>query len=511
MKRLLLTAISLITLGLSTHAQIRIAIEGGVHQSKVIENNSLPNWEADKQNYKGRTGVHVGFIADIPFSEKSKFFLQPGVIYHNKGREYQLSKDSTLVYPRPSLPDSTFTTFYSVNRKQYVNYVDIPLNLVYKFTIGRSSRFIIGAGPYLSFFYSGSQKDETLVSGISYNSEENEDLPVGKEAGQYRTVDYGVGGLAGFEFNRVFITANYSRGLGDFYEPADYTAKDYKHQVMGATIGVYLGKMTKPAPKDTDGDGVPDKLDKCPSVAGLKQFNGCPDTDNDGIADAQDGCPGQAGPLENKGCPWPDTDGDGVADKDDQCPDKAGPLSNKGCPTDTDNDGVIDSEDKCPDIAGLAKYQGCPVPDRDHDGINDELDACPDVAGVMENNGCPAIKKEVIEKANYAAQKIQFKVSSAELTRASLPVLDTVARLLQDNPELKVIIAGHTSAEGKYETNMKLSESRAETVRKYLVSRGVSESRLTAIGYGPDKPLNEGRTPEEKAKNRRVELQLSNQ
>ncbi len=512
MKKFLLTSLSIFTLCLIGQAQIRIALEGGVHQSKVIESNSLPNWDTDKSNYKGRTGVHVGFIADIPFSENSRFFFQPGVVYHNKGRQYKFAQDSTLVYTRPSQPDSIVTTFYSNTRKQYVNYVDIPLNLVYKFPLGKSSKFIIGAGPYLSFFYSGSLKNETLVAGVSYSSDENDDLPVGKAAGQYRTLDYGVGGLAGFEFGRVFITANYSRGLGDFYEPADYTATDYKHEVMGATLGIFLGKQIKPVLKDQDGDGVPDKQDKCPDVAGVMQFDGCPDTDNDGVKDSEDACPGQAGPVANKGCPWPDTDGDGVIDKDDQCPDKPGPLANKGCPyLDTDGDGILDKEDKCPDVAGLAKYSGCPVPDRDHDGVNDELDACPDQPGIAANKGCPEIKKEVIAKANYAAKKIQFRVSSADLTKGSFAVLDTVAKLLKENPELKLTIEGHTSAEGKYETNMKLSESRAATVKNYLATHGVDEARLHSVGYGPDRPLNEGKTPEEKAKNRRVELVLSNQ
>ncbi|MFI5218877.1 MAG: OmpA family protein [Bacteroidia bacterium] len=85
-----------------------------------------------------------------------------------------------------------------------------------------------------------------------------------------------------------------------------------------------------------------------------------------------------------------DSDGDGVMDKDDKCPDKAGTAKYAGCPVpDTDGDGVNDETDKCPAIAGTAKYAGCPVPDTDGDGVNDETDKCPNAVGVASNYGCP--------------------------------------------------------------------------------------------------------------------------
>jgi hypothetical protein len=99
------------------------------------------------------------------------------------------------------------------------------------------------------------------------------------------------------------------------------------------------GLIFKFGGKDTDGDGIFDKDDACPDVAGLKEFNGCPDTDGDGIQDSADSCPDVAGLAALNGCP--DTDGDGIADKDDECPNEAGPVSLKGCP-DTDGDGVAD-------------------------------------------------------------------------------------------------------------------------------------------------------------------------
>ncbi len=498
-----------------SHAQIRVAIVGGGHQSKVLEDNTIPGWDTIQKNYSGRGGVHLGFMGDLRLNEKSNFYFQPGVLFFNKGRKYQSPlKDSTLVFKSQSGQfDSVVNTVYLETRKQFINYIDIPLNIVYKLRLGKKTSFILGGGPYLSFFYNGFDKREKVLVDVKYSLEENNDLPVGKGSDKYSILDYGVNALAGFEFGRVFITANYSRGLNDFYEPADYKATNYKHEVMGATLGIFFSKQIPPAPKDTDGDGTPDKTDKCPELPGPVQFLGCPDTDNDGIPDTEDKCPGEAGTADNHGCPYGDKDRDGVLDKDDKCPDTAGPKDNNGCPyADSDNDGIADKDDSCPDQPGPGRYNGCPIPDTDGDGINDEEDKCPDVKGSIALNGCPEeIKKEIVEKVAYAAKLIQFKISSAELQAGSFKVLDDVADILNNNPEINVLIEGHTSSDGSAEANRRLSIQRANKVSEYLQSKGVDASRLTAIGFGPDKPLNNGKSETDRARNRRVELKLSNQ
>jgi outer membrane protein OmpA-like peptidoglycan-associated protein len=319
--------------------------------------------------------------------------------------------------------------------------------------------------------------------------------------------------LAGFEFGRLFLTANYSRGLKDFYKPANYTAS-MKHEVLGITAGVFIDKLGNKK-KDSDGDGIPDSEDQCPDQPGIAKFKGCPDTDNDGIPDKDDKCPGQAGLLSNAGCPYADKDKDGVPDKDDKCPDVFGVKENKGCPLeakDTDKDGIPDSEDKCPTIAGSAKYQGCPVPDTDGDGLNDEVDKCPTIKGTIARNGCPEeVKKEIVEKVNYAARRIQFQQGKADLMPATHNVLNEVVAVLNQNRGLKLSIEGHTSGDAGYDANMKLSQDRANKVKAYLVSKGISASRLKAKGFGPTQPISTGTTEAEKAKNRRVELKLSNQ
>ncbi len=140
---------------------------------------------------------------------------------------------------------------------------------------------------------------------------------------------------------------------------------------------------------DEDGDGIVDRKDACPSLAGLKELNGCPDSDYDGVADNMDQCPNKYGVADLAGCP--DSDGDGIKNSEDNCPDFAGPKSLNGCP-DKDGDGVYDHLDLCPDVASRDNKYGCP--DQDGDGVFDHLDECPHDPGVRFKKGCPLIDSD---------------------------------------------------------------------------------------------------------------------
>ena len=219
--------------------------------------------------------------------------------------------------------------------------------------------------------------------------------------------------------------------------------------------------------------------------------------------------PDEPGTTALKGCP--DKDGDGIADKDDKCPDVAGLAKYQGCPIpDTDKDGINDEEDKCPNTPGVARYLGCPVPDTDGDGVNDEDDKCPKEAGPASNFGCPVIDVVVVEKVNKAAKNIFFATGSSKLLPKSYQSLKEVAQILKDNPSYKIDVDGYTDNTGTEDKNQVLSEKRAGSVKAYLISNGIDNSRITATGHGINDPIADNKTAVGRAKNRRVEMKLRN-
>ena len=239
--------------------------------------------------------------------------------------------------------------------------------------------------------------------------------------------------------------------------------------------------------KDTDGDGIPDDIDRCPlepeDKDGFQDEDGCPDpdNDNDGIVDAMDACPNNPGPIENRGCPVMDRDGDGVPDNEDKCPDVPGPKENAGCPdTDRDGDGIVDRLDKCPDVPGLPP------------------DGCPKKYTLVE------VKKERIE----IKQQVKFATKKFKVLPASFRLLNQVVQVLNDIPKMRVRIEGHTDNIGGEAFNLKLSQKRAESVRAFLVAKGVSPDRLEAVGYGLTRPISSNKTGKGRAQNRRTEFHI---
>ena len=266
------------------------------------------------------------------------------------------------------------------------------------------------------------------------------------------------------------------------------------------------GLVFKFGGKDTDGDGIYDKDDACPDVAGLKQFNGCPDTDGDGIVDASDACPDVFGLAALNGCP--DTDGDGIADASDACPDVAGLAALNGCP-DADGDGVADKDDKCPTVAGPRDNGGCPYQDADKDGVADKDDDCPTVAGPASNRGCPEVTTEVLEELRVQARAVYFNSGKSTFKAGDKETparLDAIKAILQNYPNAKFSIEGHTDSDGSDKLNQKLSEDRAAAVMNALIERGVNVDNLVSKGFGESMPVATNKTAAGKAQNRRTEI-----
>ena len=190
-------------------------------------------------------------------------------------------------------------------------------------------------------------------------------------------------------------------------------------------------------------------------------------------------------------------------------------------PDDLDRDGVPVSRDDCPeraeDLDGQDDDDGCPESDEDVDGDGDgvlgSLDRCPkekeSTNGYEDEDGCPDQPPAAVAEFTGTVEGISFKSGSARIVKGSYVVLDRVAKVLSDNPDLKVVIIGHTDDRGARAKNLALSLARAESVKAYLVALGIAEERLEATGKGPDEPIEANLTAAGRATNRRIEFQIS--
>lgn len=286
---------------------------------------------------------------------------------------------------------------------------------------------------------------------------------------------------------------------------------------------------------DPDMDGIENAYDKCPDQPeDLDEFedeDGCPEFDNDqdGVLDGYDSCVNEPedkdGFRDDDGCPDLDHDEDGVLEPTDKCPEKAEDFDEfedeDGCPEDdNDKDGLMDPDDFCPNDAedkdGYEDDDGCPEPDNDGDGVPDTADKCPDqpetLNGVKDDDGCPDRGKTLVvitENQIELKEMIQFKKNSDEIRGdKSFEILDIVTNILKGNTKLRVSIEGHTDNKGKASYNRELSKKRADSVKRYLVGKGIADDRLETAGWGPDKPIESNKTRKGRAANRRVEFNI---
>jgi outer membrane protein OmpA-like peptidoglycan-associated protein len=217
-----------------------------------------------------------------------------------------------------------------------------------------------------------------------------------------------------------------------------------------------------------------------------------------------------------------DTDGDGYPDSIDKCPtikeDKKDPDPTDGCPTgsDRDKDGIPDTADSCPDdpedFDGIEDADGCPEDDADNDQIPDKQDMCPTEPGprrptLPKKHGC-LLKTDVDVKGELTLlEPIQFDTGKATIKPVSYSMLDEVVVLLKSRSHVRMGIHGHTDSVGDDEDNLQLSKARAASVVEYIVKKGVTRKRLESEGYGETQPIAPD-TPAGRAKNRRVEFKL---
>ena len=168
---------------------------------------------------------------------------------------------------------------------------------------------------------------------------------------------------------------------------------------------------------------------------------------------------------------------------------------------DRDHDGIEDSKDQCLDtpIGVKVDVEGCAL-DRDQDGVKDYEDKCPNsmAHARVKADGC----SDFVSFSLYYAPRVN------EITPKSMLVLEKAVGFLQEHPEYKVRIIGHTDSVGDDDYNMKLSKDRAADVLKIFNRKGISFKRLGSIGKGETMPVESNDTDEGRALNRRIEVEL---
>jgi outer membrane protein OmpA-like peptidoglycan-associated protein len=428
--------------------QPRYSVSGGVLGSANLSEFRTKN----NIDYKTQTNWGFGAWLNLPIA--SAFSIEPQLQYN----VYQIKTSNT----------TADLLLYNGT----IRYVSIPILL----KLHAGDHFAFTLGPEFNFM--------TVLT-------DNDKLSAKDD---YKKTNVGLsGGLEAFPHGRVVFFGRYVLGLTDLDNRENHST-NMEYKTSNIQLGLKLrlfgkkeapyraAEVVVPVRVDTDGDGLYDDEDKCPTVAGIAKYEGCPipDSDNDGINDELDKCPNQAGTAKYEGCPIPDSDGDGINDE----------------------------EDKCPNEAGTAQYNGCPVPDKDNDGINDADDKCPDIAGPASNKGCPEVPANVSKSLGMAGQGISFGTTNATLTPKSNASLDQVVAIMNENPGLRIRVEGHTDNRGDADANMKLSEDRAAAVKAYIVSKGISVDRVTSEGFGGTTPIADNNTTTGRTKNRRVEIKM---
>ncbi len=218
--------------------------------------------------------------------------------------------------------------------------------------------------------------------------------------------------------------------------------------------------LTKPTNPDTDGDGLRDGAE----VTSYMTNPLLQDTDGDGLGDGQEVNDFKTDPLKT------DTDGDTLGDGDEAVKYKTNPLK-----ADTDNGSVDD---------GTEVRRG-----------TDPLNPADDV-----------VKEEMEVGQVIILEGINFETNSANITPDSEEKLMKAYNTLINNPKIEVEISGHTDSRGSNSSNQSLSEARANSVKSWLVAKGIDGNRITTVGFGEDKPIAPNDSPENMLKNRRIEF-----
>lgn len=457
-------AVSLLLIGQSTgiaQTSIRLGLTTGVNFANQAFSQA-PYQGAYPQAY--RTGFILGGLADIHLS--GIWSLQAEPRYAQEGTKFQNVIITSGNDPRPfGTTDATYD----------LDYFEIPILLKATFEGTDARPFVMGG---LSFQFSNF--GEISAPGtrvVNRNPSDRIDIQ-----GDMNSVNVALDLGAGLEFRlspkvSLLLDARYAHGLGDVYSnSAVPSAKSYSISLLGGLL-FDLFPVSEEAPVTT---AAPEPA-KVPSTV---------DTDGDGLTDADEINIYKTNPYQA------DSDGDGLTDGEEVLKYKTNPLK-----ADTDEDGLSDGDE-------VKKYKTNPLdPDTDRGSVKDGVEVFRGTNPLDPSDDVPRKEELKIDVGKaIILEGIVFKTGSAEITAASAATLEKAYNTLQQNPDILVEIDGHTDNVGKHAYNQKLSLARANSVKDYLVQRGIQESRIATKGYGYDKPIAGNDTPEGRQKNRRIEF-----
>lgn len=397
-----------------------------------------------ENKYKVRVGLSVTDIGSINFKDASE-------------KKYDLNR---------SVSEAQYESAGSIGEFLDSNYTVLETNSVQKYTLPTAVHANVDWNFYKKFYLNlngdlNAKNKKDLNSSAIANTVSLTPRYETKWFSAYLPLNYmdyrGFQAGLGFRVGPLFVGSGsvITNLISDESKGFDIHA--------GLKIPIYKTKAAEPTPAPI----VPEKIVDL-------------DDDNDGIIDKNDRCPKVAGPKENGGCPWEDSDKDNVLDKDDKCPSLYGPKENDGCPwPDSDNDSVLDKDDKCPEVKGT-----------------------------RANQGCPEISESVIKKLNDYAKTILFNSGKSTFQQQTFPILQSIVAILKEYPTSNFSLEGHTDSDGANAANQTLSENRAAAVKTYLVENGIDSGRLSSVGFGESKPIATNKTKAGKAQNRRVEVKL---
>lgn len=243
---------------------------------------------------------------------------------------------------------------------------------------------------------------------------------------------------------------------------------------------------TNPDNPDTDGDGLKDG----PEVDQYRTNPLNKDTDGDTLTDGDEVLRYSTNPLDK------DTDADRLADNEEINNYRTLPNDN-----DTDDDDLKDGDE-------VLTHKTDPLNrDTDAGSVADGIEVGRGSNPLNPDDDLPTVAPPPISVGTVIVlDGINFASGSAEIEAGSEDILEKAYISMRDNPDIVVEISGHTDSRGGREMNMNLSKNRAESVKAYLVSKGISSDRIETVGYGPDQPVASNDTEEGRLKNRRIEF-----